>query len=119
MFPEKKKNITFNPIGSTPPHNHAYDVIWLRFLEFLLGDRIKIIFLSFESADSIIAIFSALHSGTTNIIKLDISGCTPLGPNQEIAYHIEDSLKQNPKLQRLHLRKIGLRDSGIERIAYG
>jgi len=71
------------------------------------------------SADALIEIFSAMRSSDCMIRKLDVSGSVPLGAQQEIAYHIEDTLKRNPKLQRLHLRKMGIRDSGVERIASG
>jgi len=69
--------------------------------------------------DALIAIFTSIQAKTCVLKKLDVSGSVPLGPQQEIAYHIEDALKRNPKLERLHLRKIGLRDSGVERIAFG
>jgi len=71
------------------------------------------------SADALIAIFSSIQRPSCILKKLDVSGCQPLGPQQEIAYHIEDALKLNPKIERLHLRKVGLRDSGVERIAFG
>ena len=69
--------------------------------------------------DGIISVFSALHSPNCMVRKLDVSGCEPLRAQQDIAYHVEDALKINPLLERLHLRKMGLRDSAIERIANG
>ena len=50
---------------------------------------------------------------------MDISGCRLLGCEQNLAYHIEDCLRTNPRLQRLHIRKAGLTDTAVSRIATG
>ena len=50
---------------------------------------------------------------------MDISGCRLLGCEQNLAYHIEDCLRTNPRLQRLHIRKAGLTDTAVARIATG
>ena len=52
-------------------------------------------------------------------MKLDISGHKILGCEQKLAYHIEDALKQAPRLKRLHIRKAGLTDEAVARIANG
>jgi len=87
----------------------------------ILGSKLEIIELADcgLTEDGIISMFSALHAPNCMIRKLDISGCELLRAQQDIAYHVEDALKINPKLERLHLRKMGLRDPAIERIANG
>ena len=69
--------------------------------------------------DGFIAIFNSIRQPKSRLMKLDISGARLLGCEQKLAYHIEDVLKQNPRLQRLHIRKAGLTDEAVARIANG
>ena len=69
--------------------------------------------------DGFIAIFNSIRQPKSRLMKLDISGSRLLGSEQKLAYHIEDVLKQNPRLQRLHIRKAGLTDEAVARIANG
>jgi len=71
------------------------------------------------SYDGIIAIFNSIRDPNSKLLKLDISGCRLLGCEQNLAYHIEDCLKTNPRLKRLHIRKAGLTDTAVARIASG
>lgn len=72
-----------------------------------------------KSYDGIIAIFNSIRDPNSKLLKLDISGCRLLGCEQNLAYHIEDCLRTNPRLQRLHIRKAGLTDTAVARIATG
>ena len=72
-----------------------------------------------KSYDGIIAIFNSIRDPNSKLLKLDISGCRLLGCEQNLAYHIEDCLKTNPRLKRLHIRKAGLTDTAVARIASG
>jgi len=69
--------------------------------------------------DGFVAVFDSIKSPKSRLVKLDISGSRLLGCEQKLAYHIEDTLKQNPRLRRLHLRKSGLTDEAVARIANG
>jgi len=69
--------------------------------------------------DGFVAIFNSIQSPKSRLMKLDISGSRLLGCEQKLAYHIEDMLKQNPRLRRLHIRKSGLTDEAVARIANG
>jgi hypothetical protein len=69
--------------------------------------------------DGFVAIFNSIRSPKSRLMKLDISGTRLLGCEQKLAYHIEDTLKQNPRLRRLHIRKSGLTDEAVARIANG
>jgi len=71
------------------------------------------------SYDGIISIFNSIREPNSKLLKLDISGCRLLGCEQNLAYHIEDCLRTNPRLQRLHIRKAGLTDTAVSRIATG
>merc|ERR1712168_287605 len=71
------------------------------------------------SYDGIISIFNSIRDQNSKLLKLDISGCRLLGCEQNLAYHIEDCLRTNPRLQRLHIRKAGLTDTAVARIATG
>ena len=69
--------------------------------------------------DGFIAIFDSIRSPKSRLMKLDISGHKILGCEQKLAYHIEDALKQAPRLKRLHIRKARLTDEAVARIANG
>jgi Ran GTPase-activating protein (RanGAP) involved in mRNA processing and transport len=71
------------------------------------------------SHDGFISIFNSIKQNNCKLLKLDISGCLLFRTEQNLAHHIEDCLKQNPKLRRLHIRKAGLRDTAVARIASG
>jgi hypothetical protein len=71
------------------------------------------------TAKGLISIFKHIVSESCQIRKLDISGCEQFTPEQYICEHIEYALQQCPKLERLHLRKVGLRDYGLTRVIEG
>jgi len=101
--------------------NHLDQDVGIKIGEELAYCPLKIL----EMADcgltpkALISIFKHIVSESCQIRKLDISGCEQFTPEQYICEHIEYALQQCPKLERLHLRKVGLRDYGLTRVIEG